>query len=390
MGKRSKFREARRQQSARAVCAVLQAHSQRKTAPVVATACGDFNPRYRAKIEAYRAFALRSPEDWRCRLKSRSEDRRFIDLVRFAFARYPVPTHLENLWLNDVDDDFVDDVRARARRAGERRRGPARPDLLRWYIVATQGGSLHKNAAHPYMSKLETHHFLNAPAHLTSGQAAFWYAIARAQADDEPAARRIAQSKLCDYSVASSFWKETARFFARNPCPVQEMNDLIDFFAFAKGEDADFSLKGRTLPALRRRMEEWHRALVKQQTIAGGAWAGRAIPDVSYETGSEDRKAIWHFRQIKTGNDLFREGQRMHHCVASYKSACIQGLISIWSLSCEFPIGHVGKGVTLEVTRDGGIVQCRGFANRLPHANEVTMVKRWADRYGLTWRALER
>jgi hypothetical protein len=80
----------------------------------------------------------------------------------------------------------------------------------------------------------------------------------------------------------------------------------------------------------------------------------------------------------------------MHHCVASYKSACIQGLISIWSLSCEFPIGHVSKGVTLEVTRDGGIVQCRGFANRLPHANEVTMVKRWADRYGLTWRALER
>ena len=95
-------------------------------------------------------------------------------------------------------------------------------------------------------------------------------------------------------------------------------------------------------------------------------------------------------RQIKTGNELFREGQRMHHCVASYKSACIEGLISIWSLSCEFPIGHVNKGVTLEVTRDGGIVQCRGFANRLPHANEVTMVKRWADRCGLTWRALER
>jgi hypothetical protein len=35
-------------------------------------------------------------------------------------------------------------------------------------------------------------------------------------------------------------------------------------------------------------------------------------------------------------------------------------------------------------------VQCRGFANRLPHANEVTMVKRWADRYGLTWRSIER
>src|SRR5262245_32977477 len=310
MGKRSKFKEARRQQSAKAVCAVLQAHSQRKTAPVVATACCDFNPQYRAKIEAYRAFALRSPEDWRCRLKSRSEDRRFIDLVRFAFARYPVPAHLEHVWIEDVDDDFVDDVRARARRAGARRRGPARPDLLRWYIVATQGGSLHKKAAHPYMSKLETHHFLNAPEHLTSGQAAFWYAVARAQADDEAAARRIAQSKLRDYSVASTFWKDVARFFARNPTSLQEMDDLIDFFAFAKEEDQSFSLKGRTLQALRRRMEEWHRALVKQQTIAGGAWSGRAIPDAEYEAGSESKRAIWRFRQIKTGNDLFREGQR--------------------------------------------------------------------------------
>jgi predicted TIM-barrel enzyme len=30
-----------------------------------------------------------------------------------AFARYRVPAHLENLWLEDVDDDFVDDVHAR-------------------------------------------------------------------------------------------------------------------------------------------------------------------------------------------------------------------------------------------------------------------------------------
>ena len=248
MGKRSKFREARRQQAARAVCAVLAAHSKRKNGPAVVAHCGEFKPQYRAKIEAYRAFVLRAPEDWRCRLKSRSQDRRFIDLVRFAFAKYPVPAHLENVWLEDVDDDFVDDVRARARRAGEPRRGQARPDLLRWYIVASQGGSLHKKATHPYMSKLETHYFLGAPEHLTSGQAAFWYAIARAHADDDATARKVAQTKLCDFSVASSFWKDAARFFARNPASVREMNDLIDFFAASIEENENFSLKGRTLP----------------------------------------------------------------------------------------------------------------------------------------------
>jgi len=44
----------------------------------------------------------------------------------------------------------------------------------------------------------------------------------------------------------------------------------------------------------------------------------------------------------------------------------------------------------MEVTQDGRIVQCRGFANRLPYPNEVTTVKRWAGEHGLTWAARER
>ena len=113
-------------------------------------------------------------------------------------------------------------------------------------------------------------------------------------------------------------------------------------------------------------------------------------PDIAYEAGSDARKAIWRFRQIRTGNELFREGQRMHHCVAGYKFACLRGDTSIWSLTSEFPIGRVNKGVTIEVRKNGAIVQCRGFANRLPYGNEVTMVKRWASEHGLTWHAIER
>ena len=124
--------------------------------------------------------------------------------------------------------------------------------------------------------------------------------------------------------------------------------------------------------------------------IAGGSWPGRAIPDIDYEAGSEHKKAVWRFRQIKTGNALFREGQSMRHCVAGYKSLCMNGTVSIWSLTSEFPIGHVNRGVTIEVSRDGAIVQCRGFANRLPYGNEVAIVKRWARDHALRWQALER
>jgi PcfJ-like protein len=380
MGKRNKLRQTHRQRIENRVCAVLTAHSQRKSPPTVAVRYGDFAADYCNKIEAYRTYALRPPEDWRCRIKSRSPERRFIDLVRFTFARYRVPAHLEQMWVRDVEDDFVDDVRERSRRMPPT--AAARRGLLRWYIIAAQGGSLHKQATSPYLSKLETHYFLDPPDALATDRA-FWYAIARAHGADSNVALRIAQTKLNDYSVAASFWRDAARFFARNPTTIAEMNDLIDFVRAAREEDERFVLKGRTLPALRRRMQDWHRMLQRQQAICGGSWAGRPQPDMEYRAGSDDKPAIWRFRQIKTGNDLFREGQRMHHCVASYKGSCVSGEVSIWSMTCEYPPGCLHKGVTLEVRKSGVIMQCRGFANRLPHANELAIVRRWAREHGL-------
>src|SRR5436309_2230126 len=64
MGKRNRLRQARRQQAESNVCAVLAAHSKRKNDPAVAVTYGDLAPDYRAKIEAYRSFALRPPETW--------------------------------------------------------------------------------------------------------------------------------------------------------------------------------------------------------------------------------------------------------------------------------------------------------------------------------------
>jgi len=380
MGKSNKLRQARRLQAASGVCAALEAHSRRKIDRAGAVSYDDFNDAYRAKIETHRGLALRLPQDWRCRIKSTSQERRFIDLVRFAFAKYPVPRHLERIWIDDVDDDLVDDPSALARRVGQQRR--ARPELQRWYIVATQGGSLHKEATHPYLSRLETHYFLDAPEPLTTARA-FWYAVGRASSESAGAALKVAQTKLCDYSIASSFWRDAARFFARHPTTVVEFNDLIDFIGTAKEADDGFTLKGRMLPTLRRRMQDWHRALQREQAICGGSWTGRALPDVEYRAGRDDKTAIWRFRQILTGNELFREGQRMHHCVASYKPLCMKGEVSIWSLACEYPLGHVNKGVTIEVRNSGIIVQCRGLANRLPHANERAMIARWAHEHGL-------
>ena len=245
MGKRNRLRQARRQQAEINVCAVLAAHAKRKSDPAVAVTYGDFAPEYRARIEACRTFALRPPEMWRCRLKSRSQERRLIDLVRFAFARYPAPAHLERTWISEVEDDFVDDIGPCGPRIADGRQAAARPDLRRWYLIATQGGSLHKQAAHRYLSKLETHHFLAAPDRLST-ERAFWYAIARASSGDTSAALRVAQTRLADYSVASAFWRDVARFFARQPTTIAEMPETI---SSAKGSTCTTASPATSTPA---------------------------------------------------------------------------------------------------------------------------------------------
>ena len=133
------------------------------------------------------------------------------------------------------------DHRARSGLTTPRRR---RAGPRRWYLIAAQGGSLYKQEAHPYLSKQECHHFLTAPDEIGSLRQAMWYAVARAQSDGKDAALKVARSKIADYSIASSWWKEVARFFARNPTAVHEIDDLVDFLFVAKQEDGSLHAQG--------------------------------------------------------------------------------------------------------------------------------------------------
>jgi hypothetical protein len=49
----------------------------------------------------------------------------------------------------------------------------------------------------------------------------------------------------------------------------------------------------------------------------------------------------------------------------------------------RMPPGNHNRGLTIEVTSGGLIVQCRGFANREPYPNEMEIVQLWAREHGL-------
>jgi hypothetical protein len=384
MGKRLKLREAQRRAAEQAIAARLRAHAPAKTAPAFIDSFSDFDPDFRDRITRYGELALRAPQAWRCRLRVRSPELRFRDLLRFTFTDYPVATHLENAWI----DEAAANVEWAVPHGDELDATVVRPDFRLWYILAGRGESLYRAATHPYMSRLETHHFLTAPAAIATPARAFWYAFSRASTDDAGVAVRVARSKLVRFPATSPFWKEVTGFFTRNPVAINEMNDLIDYIAAMRREDPAYSLRGRSIAALRQRMLHWHRLL--SEIACGARWLGSPLPDAQYEAGCGEQRAVWRFRQIKTGDELAREGARMHHCVASYKDCCIKGLLSIWSLTCEPPAGMVRHCLTIELDSRNAITQCRGFANRTAEPDEAEIIKRWAADYGLVWCAGDR
>jgi PcfJ-like protein len=85
-------------------------------------------------------------------------------------------------------------------------------------------------------------------------------------------------------------------------------------------------------------------------------------------------------QQLLTEKDFAKEGKQMQHCVRTYFKRChyVSDKISIWSL-CD----GLDKLLTIELN-DKMIVQVRGFRNRPAKALEISWVKDWAGRLGLT------
>lgn len=339
--------------------------------------------------EARRGFesdVVRDALTWKPRLKTRDPARLRLAAARHLFARYPVAEYLEQIWI-DCGGLAADEIVLRKR----------------WYVAAVGGASLHKAGAGAWLSRNEIHAFLN-PLSSAGFEEAFWQAIARSYARDPNIALRIARSRIVRTPrVELGFWREAVRFFCAYPTTLEEMDDLCDYLADCRRRDPEFSLKGRTLASLGRRMREWHRDLAAIARIeaarrraeaarhnhasADASWPGAAIPDWSWSSSPKVRSKREEFVvvQLRTATDLVAETRAMHHCVASYAAKCIAGQASIWSLRRR-AAGTVQRLLTIELDRRHIAVQLRGFANRAPLSEERKVVERWAQARGIELR----
>jgi len=348
-------------------------------------------PDFRKAIEeaehGFSGEVVRDAQSWQPQMKTRDAARLRIAAARHLFSLYPVPAFLERVW---IDDTGLSAEEVRLRR--------------QWYVTAARGGSLYKAGASAWLTRKEIHAFLNPSVGLGFDEA-FWEAIARSYASDAAMALRIARSKIARASRGETdFWRGVVRFFCVNPAPAETIDDLCDYLAECRRRDPHYSLEGRTLPALSRRMHDWHHDIAAVERIeamrrrargrgaqtwaADAAWAGSALADWEWVPSSKDAKAKGErfvVRQLKQAEDLVMESRAMHHCVSTYAAKCIAGAASIWSLR-RCTKDRIDRLLTIEVDRQDQAVQVRGLANRLAQQDERNVLERWAKARGIALR----
>ena len=328
--------------------------------------------------------AIRHRDAWRPQLKTRDPGRLRLAAARHLFAVYPVAAHLEQIWL---DGNGLDDNEIRLRK--------------RWYVAAAGGQSLNKLGAAEWLTRKEVHCFLNPPAVLDFCET-FWLAIARTYADDLGVAQRIARSKISRTPRGElAFWREAARFFAVNPLPIEEIDDLCDYLAARLERDRQYSLRGRTLASLERQMRDWHRDIAMVARIRAaqrqaeirrgggkdeGGWAGSPLANWSWrpsDSKASTRGEEFAVLQITKADELVAESRAMHHCVWTYAAKCIAGQASIWSLR-RTGGGRADRMLTIELDPRNRAVQVRGFGNRTARQDELQVLGRWAKARGVS------
>jgi len=329
------------------------------------------------KLNDRRGQWVRKLEQWK--RPSHNARRQFSSLIRHLVAHYPVPEFMDAAWL-------------RQEQGSQKFRG--------WYLHIASGKNIRTAKTPIPLTKMMAHHFLEAPDSL-SIEGAFLWGQVHALGGDASLTHAFLGSRAGFDFAQNEFWQSVIRFFIANPMldrrHVGPIADYLHAQKFQSREIVDQSgrvtiepppqpnlqMRGRTPDTLLAQVERWHHALGRSKGAENLFFKVSGFKAMSFKTGSKDEPNVWSFRELHSGNELIAEGKAMRHCVASYARSCAAGNCSIWTMEVDRRMG-IEKVQTIEVSKQGVIVQCRGRQNRLPTVAEFEIVKRWATAAGLT------
>lgn len=321
----------------------------------------------------FRKKWVRDFEDWEP--KSRNLEKQYLSLIRFLFAKYPVPAFLAK--------EFITGTQT----------------MREFFIHIGSGQSVRKfKGLEIHMSKKVSHYFMQAPEDCSIYEAIHW--AEAVSMGGSPALAQAVRGGL-SYNVADQqlFWQSVIQFFIEHPTlPASQFGPVVDYIKAVKfnserriypggrivyegPEKPHFSMKGRTPKTLLAAVEKWHRQLNQKSKIANLTWYSMGIPEGLIREGSAQHFNLktWKIIELLGGKELAAEGRALNHCVSSYAHKCLNGQSAIWSMYC-----NEHRQLTIEVRRANNlIVQIRGKGNRRATEKELKIIRRWAGPNGL-------
>jgi hypothetical protein len=318
-------------------------------------------------------------EDWKPR--NHNSRRQFTSLVRHLFAEWPVPSFMDYVWFLGNDAEAV-----------------RRQD---WFRHVGAGRSIRTARLPLALTKRMVHHFMQAPSNFSIEAALRWGQVF-ALGGNEKLVRSILETRLASEFEHNDFWVTVLQFFVANDMSdAAEIEPIIDYLYDQRFDSRhvrvapgvvecqgppqpNFSVKGRTPESMHRLITRWRilRAMIEDPDEQ---WRASGIDGFEFvEVGLDGREKTWRITELLSTRDLVAEGLKMNHCVGSYARTCAHRISSIWTLECE-SIAERTKLLTIEVEYGARrISQVKGKCNRNPRAKEVAVLRRWAEKAGLT------
>ena len=341
-------------------------------------------------VDALLMLALRhdhwrnAPETYR---KSAVEPRdQFAGLTRHLLARYDVPAFMDAAWFEGFTPE-----------------GRQHQD---WFNHIGDGHNIRRANMPLRMTEKAAHHFLQAPAE-GSIVAALRWGQTIALGGSEYLAQAIADSRLGSILPEEAFWESLIHWFVNQPkMDVAQVGPIVDFLweqrfgeptrhgldgpvTYDSAPEPGLSMKGRTLAALLKRVDEWHEQLAKDARRPRTEWQPCGLtPFCLQAVDSQKTLNTWTIVELCSSKALQEEGREMRHCVFTYANGCLNGTTAIWSLRVR-PEREVKtrRLLTLEVNlARRAIVQVRGHCNQSPGAYKgngrmrtaCEMLRQWA------------
>ena len=298
-------------------------------------------------------------------------------LAHHLICNYKVPAFLASSW-HATDS------------AADKKRG--------WFVAHSRGVSFRSLDLPIVMTRKMEHIFLASQDHLPIEHAIRKAELLALGATAE-FVKAILSTRLATDLRHGDFWHTVWMFLIANAAEIDpaQIGPITDYIQAVRHDritvdtpngimqagppQPTFSMKGRTVQSMLRLMQDWHRSLGGGN--AAFSWMRSPFEPLLFEEPSRDDAEIprrWQIMELTNSAQLRREGEALHHCVASYTDRCYRGISSIWSLRLwrGEKANHV---LTVEVDlRKRAVVQVRGRANRVASGKSLQILQDWAVR----------